>query len=127
MIIDGFLLALFAVGFFTLWYKVSLKLPELIAIPDPVITTRLREDSAKWRMRLIHFRSLLKDQRYKESFRNFFGKILYRIHIVLLRIDNGIVSLLKRTKANGGVMSGKAIGEESPPSLPLPLFDDDKI
>lgn len=108
---------------FTLWYLISKKIPELVAIPDDVIARRLEEDSARVRVFLLRFKSFYTEGRIKEFFWSIVAKILHRTHIVLMRVDNGTVALLKRVRGNGngsGKVSGMTVGEEEMqnPSVP---------
>jgi len=101
MIIDITLITLFLVSVFILWYRLSIKIPELIAIKDQVIAERLTEDSAKFRLFILHFKSFFQDKRYNSFLLRFIEKLLYRFHIFLLRIDNINVLLLKKIRGNG--------------------------
>lgn len=112
MLIDLSLLLLFLTSFFLLWYRISLKIPELIAIPDQVITERLHEDSAKLRLFLLHIKSHWREKKYVPIFWKFSGKTLYRVHLFLLRTDNEIVRMIKNMKAKGGVVNGNGEIEE---------------
>lgn len=98
MILNIILILLFFSCFFTLWYRVSLKIPELIAIPDQVITERLHEDSARLRFFILHLKIFYREGRHKDFLWKFLGKTLYKIHILVLRVDNGLVVLLKKMR-----------------------------
>ena len=96
---------------FTLWYGISRKIPEVVAIHDDVITQRLHEDSARLRIFLLHFKTFYKEAYYHTIFWNFFGKIFYKLHIFILKIDNALVSFLKKIRRHGGsapILSGLA-------------------
>ena len=98
---------------FTLWYLISKKIPELVAIPDDVIAWRLKEDSARVRVFLLRFKSFYTEGQIKEFFWSVVAKILHRTHIILMRTDNSMVSLLKRVRGNGnghGITNGVAAG-----------------
>lgn len=101
MILDISLGIVFFVSVFTLWYLLSIKIPELVAIPDQVIAERLSEDSAKFRLFILHFKSFFLEKRYKRLLLNFLEKLLYRFHIFILRLDNITVSFLKMVRENG--------------------------
>lgn len=103
MILDISLGLIFFASVFTLWYLVSIKIPELVAIPDQVIAERLAEDSAKFRLFILHFKSFFLEKRYKKILLNFLEKLLYRFHIFILRLDNITVSFLKTVRENGNV------------------------
>ena len=86
---------------FLLWYRISEKIPEVVAIHDDVITQRLHEDSARLRIFLLHFKTFYKEAYYHNIFWNFF----------VLKIDNSLIGLLKKIRTRGGpapVLSGLA-------------------
>ena len=101
MIINISLIVVFMVSLFLVWYRVSLKIPEVVAIPDKVITERLHEDSARLRLFLLHIKTYYREEQYKPYIWNFILKNLYRLHLVLLKTDNAMVSYIKsiRSKA----------------------------
>jgi len=102
MLTNSLLIFGFLASLFILWYRVSKKIPELIAIPDQVITERLEEDSAQLRLFLLHLKTYYKEKHYKESFWGFLEKSLCRLHIILLRWDNNVVALLKNVREKEG-------------------------
>lgn len=112
MILNVFLAILAIAGAGILWHRISHKIPELVAIPDEVIITRLNDDSAQVRIFLLHLRTFWREPRYQEAFWRFCEKMLYRAHIVLMRTDNGLAVLLRRVRNHAGVAAG-AIQEES--------------
>lgn len=73
------------------WYLISRKLPELIAIPEHTITERFGEESARFRLFLLHFKSYFTEGRYKLFLANLVAKFLQRLHIVFMRMDNTVV------------------------------------
>lgn len=77
------------------------KMPQLAAIPEYIIAERLHARSAKFRLFIFHFKSFFRERRYWEVILRITGKTLYRIHIVVMRVDNGLVTLLKKLRANG--------------------------
>lgn len=101
MILDITLLLIFLAGLGALGYKITEKIPELVAIPDQVITERLHEDSAKVRLFILHLKSFYKEARYKEVFLRIAGRALYKIHIFILRMDNFAVRILQKIKTAG--------------------------
>lgn len=103
MFIDIAFAIIFFVGVFGLWYRITQKIPELVAIPDQVITERLHEDSAQVRLFVLHLKTFYKEARYKDIFYGFLGKLLYKLHIVILRIDNAVVQTLKGVKTTGAI------------------------
>lgn len=106
MIVDIFFAVSFLASAFIFWYRLSLKIPELIAIPDQVITERLEEDSAGMRLFLLRLKTYYREGRHKQVFWSFLGKVFYRIHLLLMRTDNGTVVLLKKIRAHGGMVNG---------------------
>lgn len=114
MLIDITLALIFVASVATLWSRVSDKLPELIAIPDQVITERFHEDSAQLRLFLLNIRTWYREQHYQDTFWRIYTKILYKLHIFLLRLDNGIVALLKNMREDGKFVNGNGSGNGSP-------------
>lgn len=106
MFIDIILAVSFLAGAFVFWYRLSLKIPELIAIPDQVITERLEEDSAGMRLFLLRIKSYYREGKHKQVFWSFLGKTFYRMHLLLMRTDNGTVALLKKIRTHGGIVNG---------------------
>ena len=47
MLFDLILIFISAASSVALWYRMSQKIPELVAIPDEIIVDRLHEDSAR--------------------------------------------------------------------------------
>lgn len=109
MILDSILLVTFAVSAYTLWYRISIHLPELTSIPDDVIMKRLDEDSARLKIFILQFRTFYRERHHVDLFWNFSSKVLYRIHIFLLRFDNAIVRHLQniRVRMGGNGSNGK--------------------
>ena len=101
MLIDITLLLIFLAGLGGLWYKVTQKIPELVAIPDQVITERLHEDSARVRIFILHLKTFYREARYKEVFLKIAGRALYKLHIAVLRVDNFLTRLLQKIKTTG--------------------------
>lgn len=111
MILDALLGITFLGSIFALWYKLSQKLPELIAIPDEVITSRLEEDSAKYRLFVLSIKRYWKEKKYREWFWQYLSKGFHRLHILLLRLDNRIVTFLKTAKTRAGTANGNGNGD----------------
>lgn len=111
MILDIFLVITFLASIATLWYRISIKIPELVAIPDEVITARLQEDSARARLFVLQLKKYWREEKYKEAFWKILGKTLYKFHIALLRTDNWTTVLLKHIRARGAEINGNGSGE----------------
>lgn len=106
MLVDIVLALIFLASITTLWYRVSIRIPELVAIPDMVITERLLQDSAKMRLFILRLKSLYHERRITEAFYRFLAKILYRLHIMILRFDNSLVLYLKKIHSRGAFTNG---------------------
>ena len=98
MFIDITLFLLLMVSASALIFFVSRKIPELVAIPDEVIRERLGEDSARFRFITVNLREFYRQKGYLLILLQFLGKILHKIHIFFLRIDNRLVSILRRIR-----------------------------
>lgn len=101
MVINILLAIAFLISIYMLWKRISLKIPELILIPDQHISELLEENKAKLQrffLHLFHFRSFYQKRHYHERARYVFGKFLYRVHIILLRFDNKIIEHMKRMR-----------------------------
>ena len=101
MLVDFFLAAILLTSAGALWYVISLKIPELVAVSDAVIVERLHEDSARVRIFLLHFKTFYREGRYRAWLWKLCEKAVARIHIFLLRADNGIVGILQKIRAAG--------------------------
>lgn len=114
MALDIILLSLLFVSTCMLWYRISIKIPELIAVPDEVIAARLEEDSAQVRLFFLHFKSFFREKRYKKSVFRACEKILHKVHIIMMRADNAVMSLLKkmRENSNGSMRTHESVKEE---------------
>ena len=97
----------------TLWYRISQKIPELVAIPDEVIVERLYEDSARIRVFLLSWRRYWQEREHWQFFWRISEKVLHRLHIWMLRADNGMMNLLKKVRMAGGLPNGNWNGNGS--------------
>ena len=95
MFINIILLVIFLGSLFAVWYKISQRIPRLIAVSDEAIASYLKEESSKLHFFAVEIKSFYKDKRYKEWLRDVWAKLLYRFHILLLRVDNKITTVLK--------------------------------
>ena len=102
--IDIILVLFFFVGIVVFWRFFSSKIPQLVAIPDSVIRERLAEDSARMRLMAVSVGGIFRDQRYLLLILQFAGKLLHKLHIYFLRIDNFVVSLLKRIREKNSTL-----------------------
>ncbi|OGZ96129.1 MAG: hypothetical protein A3J10_02105 [Candidatus Sungbacteria bacterium RIFCSPLOWO2_02_FULL_54_10] len=98
MLFDLILIFISAASSVALWYRMSQKIPELVAIPDEIIVDRLHEDSARIRVFLLSWRRYWREREHHQLFLRYTEKTLYKIHILTLRADNGMVALLKKVR-----------------------------
>lgn len=101
MYIDIFLAITFILSIYVLRQRISEKIPELTLVPDQDLSVLVEENTAKLQLfflHLFHFRSFYRERHYHEKVRAVVAKLLLKFHIFLLRIDNGLMSLIKRVK-----------------------------
>jgi hypothetical protein len=114
VIIDITLAFVFIASIFTLWHRISVKIPELIVIPNDVITAGLKNDSAKFRVLVLRVKAAYEEKRLRAGLLKVLGKVLHRFHIVIMRLDNWLLARLKKIRekgyysGNGAVSSGVA-------------------
>ena len=99
MIINLIVLVVFVSSLFAVWHKISQRIPKLAMVSDEALTTYLREESGKLHFFIVEIKSFYKDKKYKEWLRDVSAKLLYRFHILLLRLDNKITTVLKNLRA----------------------------
>lgn len=102
MYIDILLALACVLSFYVLWRRVSEKMPELELIPDQDLSVLLEENTEKLQrffLHIFHFRSFYRNRHYHEKLRSFATKLLLKAHILVLRIDNCLVGLMKRLRA----------------------------
>ena len=98
MVFNLFLLVVFIASAIVVWYRVSVKIPELAAVPEDVLAEQFYRDSAKVRFFIRRARDFYQEKQYQEIILRFSSRTLYKTHIILLRLDNGIVRLLKKIR-----------------------------
>ena len=113
MMFDIILAILFVGSIGVVWYRISERIPELVAIPDEVIVERLHEDSARIRVFVLNLKLWWREKQYREPLWRICEKIVYRLHIFLMRADNGTVGLLKKVRMLGGLPNGNGNGNGS--------------
>ncbi len=102
MIFDSILIGVFFVSSITLWYRLSQRIPELVAVPDEVVHAYIHEEISRRRSMVVSLiRAWYHDKSYREVFLHFCGKLLYKFHIILLKADNAVVGILKKVRVNG--------------------------
>ena len=112
MLLNIIFTILFVGGGVLLWFQITEKIPELVAIPDEVISERLNEDSAKLRILILHFKKFWHEGYFHDIFFQFVIKTLRRLHIVILRVDNWLVSILKKIQAKSNSANGEMTNAE---------------
>lgn len=106
MYIDILLGLVLAIGIYIFWRRISEKIPDLKLIPDQDLSVLLEENTAKIQrffLHIFHFRSFYRERHYHERFWSIATKFLFRLHIFLLRADNGIMRLMKRMRMSNGM------------------------
>ena len=118
MLFDLFLAFIFVGSATALWYYLSLKIPELVAVSDAVIVERFHEDSARIRIFLLHAKVFYREDRHWAWLWKATEKICHRIHIFLLRADNRIVGYLAkiRSRSGAGISASSADEPVAPPA-----------
>ena len=99
MIINLILLAIFLSSFFIVWCRVSQGIPRLATVSEEAIAAYLKEESSKLHFFVVEIKSFYRDKKYKEWLRVVWAKLLYRFHILLLKVDNKIITVLKDLRA----------------------------
>ena len=99
MLFDVTLILVSAASGITLWYRISQKIPQLVAIPDEIIIDRLHEDSARIRVFLLSFRRYWREREHHQMLLRYAEKALYKLHIFMLKADNRLVLLVKKVRA----------------------------
>ena len=75
--------------------QLSKKIAGVRATPEELIFERLHENPSKLRLLLIHFRTFYRERYHIVAFWNMIGKSVYRTHILLMRVDNYSMKLLR--------------------------------
>ena len=114
MIINIILGFIFLGGFITLIGQIKRKIPELVAVPDTVIAERLQHNSTKAYLFIVHlfqFRFFYREGHYQARLWRGLVKLLYKIHILVMKFDNFLLMLMKRAKPTIGEDSNNTNGE----------------
>lgn len=88
----------FASGVF-LWRFVRERIPQALAIPDETILERFREDAKKNRLWTLPLKVLYEEVHFWKFLRLYWARVLYRIHIRLLRLDNRVLARYNHLKS----------------------------
>ena len=123
MYIDILLALAFFVSTYFLRQRLMAKIPDLALIPDQDLSVLLEENTAKLQLffvHLFHFRSFYRERHYHEKVHIIIVKLLYKIHIVMLRMDNRLVGMIQRIRAaNEQTVLQKNDNHEQVNSLPV--------
>ncbi|MDP3772304.1 MAG: hypothetical protein Q8Q94_02950 [bacterium] len=106
MILDLLLLFVCAASGVLLWRSVRAYAPRLVVFSEHEITERLHEDSARFLLILMHFRTFWRGRHYRDFFLHLVGKMILKSHILILRLDNALVRLLQKIRSAGAFASG---------------------
>ncbi len=106
MILDLLLLFVCAASGALLWRSVRAYVPRLVVLSEHEITERLHEDSARFLLILMHFRTFWRGRHYRDFFLHLVGKIILKSHILILRLDNALVRLLQKIRSAGAFANG---------------------
>ena len=101
-----------------LWRFVRDRIPQALAIPDETILERFREDAKKNRLWTLPLKVLYEEVHFWKFLRLYRARMLYRIHIRLLRLDNRILAKYNRLKNEGE--------EEAEDSTTVPMDEVEK-
>ncbi len=82
-----------------LWRFVREKIPQALAIPDETILERFREDAKKNRLWTLPLKVLYEEVHFWKFLRLYRARMLYRIHIRLLRLDNRVLAKYSQLKS----------------------------
>lgn len=96
------------------WRRVSRRLPDLRVIPEEAIARRLHHGTPRWYAAALRCRKLAEPRALKDFGAKFAGKILQRFHIILMRLDNGVVELTRRVRGANGVSVNGPVEDEKP-------------
>ncbi len=109
MILNFVLIAVFLTSISVLWYRLSQKIPELVAVPDDIIHEYIHGEIARRRSMIV---SLIKawygNKSIQEIVLHSCGKVLYKFHIALLKADNAVVLVLKKVRVNGSAAASSS-------------------
>lgn len=107
MILDIVFGLTFVGGAAAFYYKVALKFTELEAVPDSMIAERLHRENSRVRLVILHARTLYERRYHAMFFWNVLGKLIHRLHILMLRVDNHVTKLLKSIRSRYESAGGK--------------------
>lgn len=106
MILDLLLLFVCAASGVLVWRNIRAYVPRLTALSEEKIAERLHEDSARFLLILMHFRTFWRGRHYRNFFLHLLGKGLLKSHILILRLDNALVRFLQKIRETGAFTSG---------------------
>lgn len=90
------LFAIFIAASLVLWRRVMQKIPQLVAIPDSVISQRLKEDSWRLHMVVLHVRAFCRRGAAPAGLAaHFLIRFLYGLHLALLAGDKLLMRAMR--------------------------------
>jgi hypothetical protein len=116
MLVDIALASIFVVSFGIFGFSVAQKLPQLYSIPDEVITERIEQSSARFRKVFLRLHKLYHEKRLRHGLLVFWGRTLYRLHIIFMRLDNIVMDRLQDIRKRTGLtINGSGRNDNSTP------------
>ena len=115
MYIDIFLGIIFFASLYLLWKRIAQKIPALAMIPDQEVSVLLEQNTAKlhrFLLHIFHFRIFYRERHYQDKFWGFAAKFLFKIHILILRFDNGLMSLVKKMRMSNEDIDQRVIPQD---------------
>jgi len=109
--IDSLLGLLFLASAYALWKSLRGVIPQALSVSDEAFMARFEEDAKKNLFWKALFRFYHGEIEYAVFFRRRLGRVLYRSHIMLLRLDNWVFAKYNRVRSAGGE-SGTGESEE---------------
>ncbi len=110
------------------YHNVAPKLSQLSAVPDHVIAERLHRENSRVRLVILHARTLYERRYHEMFFWNALGKVIHRLHILMLRADNHTTKLLRSVRSKYEAVGGKngiewkeLVEASRPKSYPRPI------
>lgn len=100
--IDSLLGLLFIGSGYFLWKSLRGIIPQTLSVSDEVFMARFEEDAKHNLFWKALFRFYHGEIEYAVFFRRRLGRVLYRAHIMLLRLDNWVFAKYNRIRSTSG-------------------------
>lgn len=112
ILVDAFSGILFLASGVFLWRFVRERIPAALAIPDEIVLERFREDAKKNRLWTLPLKVLYEEVHFWKFLRLYWTRMLYRVHIRLLRFDNRVLANYNRLRSAGEEASEEEVSAE---------------